>query len=62
MPRTLRKAAEDYEEPVRAVGRHLWTGGRSKQRLTSALSLVAVQKEKEKPDFEFHLIGKSGGY
>jgi mono/diheme cytochrome c family protein len=62
MPRTLRKSAEDYEEPARAVARHLWTGGRSKQRLSSALSLVAVQKEKEKPDFEFHVINIGAGH
>jgi mono/diheme cytochrome c family protein len=62
MPRTLRKAAEDYNEPVRAVGRHLWTGGRSKQRLTSAISLVAVQKEKGKPDLAFHIINIGAGH
>ena len=62
MPRTLRKSAEDSDGPVRAVARHLWTGGRSKQRLSSALSLVAVQREKEKPDFEFHIINIGAGH
>jgi hypothetical protein len=62
MPRTLRKSAEDYDEPVRAVARHLWTGGRSKQRLTSALSLVTVQKEKGKADLEIHIINIGAGH
>jgi mono/diheme cytochrome c family protein len=62
MPRTMRKSAEDSDGPVRAVARHLWTGGRSKQRLSSALSLVAVQKEKEKPDLAFHLINIGAGH
>jgi mono/diheme cytochrome c family protein len=62
MPRTMRKSAEGFEGPARAVARHLWTGGRSKQRLSSALSLVAVQKDKEKPEFEFHLINIGAGH
>ena len=62
MPRTLRKSAEDYDEPVRAIARHLWTGGRSKQRLTSALTLVAVQKEEGKADLEFHIINIGAGH
>jgi mono/diheme cytochrome c family protein len=62
MPRTLRKSAEDFDEPVRAVARHLWTGGRSKQRLSSALSLIAVQKDKENPDLEFHVINIGAGH
>src|SRR6266511_5004281 len=37
MPRTMRKIAEDYENPARAVARHLWTGGHSTQRLRTAL-------------------------
>ena len=62
MPRTLRKSAEDYDEPVRAIARHLWTGGRSKQRLTSALTLVAVQKEEGKADLELHIINIGAGH
>jgi nitrate/TMAO reductase-like tetraheme cytochrome c subunit len=62
MPRTMRKSVEDFEGPVRAIARHLWTGGRSKQRLSSALSLVAVQKEKEKADFAFHVINIGAGH
>jgi len=62
MPRTMRKSAENFDGPVRAVARHLWTGGRSKQRLSSALSLVTVQKEEGKPDFSFHIINIGAGH
>jgi hypothetical protein len=62
MPRTLRKVAEDYDFPMRPVARHLWTGGRSKQRLQSALSLTAVQPVQEKPGFEFHVINIGAGH
>ncbi|MBI5585034.1 MAG: cytochrome c3 family protein [Deltaproteobacteria bacterium] len=62
MPRTMRKSAEDFDEPVRAIGRHLWTGGRSKQRLSSALSMVVVQKEARKKDLDFHIINIAAGH
>lgn len=62
MPRTMRKSVEDFDGPARAIARHLWTGGRSKQRLSSALSLVAVQDEKEKPGFSFHIINIGAGH
>lgn len=62
MPRTMRKSAEDFDGPARAIARHLWTGGRSKQRLSSALSLVAVQDEKEKSGFSFHIINIGAGH
>ncbi len=62
MPRTMRKSAEDFDGPVRAIARHLWTGGRSKQRLSSALSLVAVQREEGKSDFTFHVINVGAGH
>ncbi len=45
-PRTQRKTAEDPDVPVRAVARHLWTGGHSGQRLGSALSLVLLSRRR----------------
>ncbi len=62
MPRTLRKVAEDYEVPVRAVARHLWTGGHSTQRLRTALNLVTIQVEEERPKLEFHVINIGAGH
>jgi hypothetical protein len=56
MPRTLRKVAEGYDVPIRAVARHLWTGGSSKQRLGSALGTVIVQVEEGRSHLEFHII------
>jgi nitrate/TMAO reductase-like tetraheme cytochrome c subunit len=62
MPRTERKVAENGDVPVRAVARHLWTGGRSLQRLQSALSLVAVQTEQGKSNLELHVINIGAGH
>lgn len=62
MPRTLRKSAENFDVPVRAVARHLWTGGHSSQRLRTALGLVAIQAQKERPDLEFHVINIGAGH
>lgn len=62
MPRTLRRAADDDSAPLRAVARHLWTGGRSHQRLTSALSPVIVQPSKGKPNLDFHLNNIGAGH
>jgi hypothetical protein len=62
MPRTLRKVAEDAAVPERAVARHLWTGGRSKQRLSSALSLVASQPGPDQQKLEFHVINIGAGH
>ena len=56
MPRTVRKVAEDFDNPARAVARHLWTGGPSNQRLSTALNLVIVQVKEGRPDMEFHVI------
>ncbi|MBI1747880.1 MAG: hypothetical protein HYR55_15030 [Acidobacteria bacterium] len=61
MPRTLRKSS-DFEVPVRAVARHLWTGGHSTQRLRTALNLVIVQAEEGRPDLEFHAINIGAGH
>lgn len=62
MPRTLRELAEDLDGPVRAVARHLWTGGHSTQRLRTALSLVIVQTEEGKPELEYHVINIGAGH
>jgi hypothetical protein len=62
MPRTLRKIAEDFDVPARAVSRHLWTGGHSSQRICSATSLVIVQPKEEQTDLEFHLINIGAGH
>ena len=62
MPRTQRKTAEDSDVPVRAVARHLWTGGHSGQRLGSALSLVMLQPQKDRPAVELHVINVGAGH
>lgn len=62
MPRTQRKVAEDADGPVRTVARHLWTGGHSGQRLGSALSLVMLQPQKDRPDVELHVINVGAGH
>lgn len=62
MPRTLRKTAEDGEGPVRAVARHLWTGGHSGQRLGSALSLVLLQPTRGNAAVELHVINIGAGH
>lgn len=61
MSRTMRKASED-SDVVRPVARHLWTGGRSSQRLASALSFVAVQPDAGKPALNFHVINIGAGH
>jgi nitrate/TMAO reductase-like tetraheme cytochrome c subunit len=62
MPRTMRKVAEDYGNPERAVARHLWTGGRSQQRLASALSMAITQPEAGKNNLTFHVINVGAGH
>lgn len=62
MPRTRRKTAEDSDVPVRAVARHLWTGGHSGQRLGSALSVVMLQPQKDRADVELHVINVGAGH
>ncbi len=62
MPRTIRKVAEDFNVPTRAVARHLWTGGHSTQRLRTALGLVAIQPQEGKPALEFHVINIGAGH
>jgi len=62
MPRTVRKSSEAFDVPARAVARHLWTGGHSMQRLKTALNLVIVQPENERPTLEFHVINIGAGH
>ncbi|QXE92270.1 hypothetical protein KP001_07040 [Geomonas subterranea] len=62
MPRTTRKVAEDFDNPERPVSRHLWTGGRSQQRLASALSMAISQPEEGKAGLTFHLINIGAGH
>src|SRR5215471_10814338 len=62
MPKTQRKLAEGFDAPVRAVARHLWTGGHSPQRVRTALSMVIVQAEEQKPRLDFHVINVGAGH
>jgi hypothetical protein len=62
MPKTQRKMAEDFDVPVRAVARHLWTGGHSPQRVRTALSMVIVQAEAGGPRVDFHVINVGAGH
>jgi hypothetical protein len=62
MPRTTRKLAENGDAPERVVARHLWTGGRSLQRLQNALSQVIVQPSAGTSAFEFHVINIGAGH
>ncbi len=61
MPRTMRKVSEKADD-VRPVARHLWTGGYSKRRLQSALSLVVVQPRKGRPALRYHVINIGAGH
>ncbi len=62
MFRTQRKIAEDFDVPVRAVARHLWTGGHSPQRVRTALSMVIVQADGGKPRLDLHVINVGAGH
>ncbi|MBT1070480.1 cytochrome c3 family protein [Pelotalea chapellei] len=62
MPHTMRRLTEDTTLPERVSSRHLWTGGRSLQRLLNALSQVIVQPVKEKGAFDFHVINIGAGH
>jgi hypothetical protein len=62
MPRTMRKVAENYDLPERAVARHLWTGGRSHQRLASALALAISQPAQGQSSLAFHVINIGAGH
>ncbi|HEX9022336.1 MAG TPA: hypothetical protein VF799_00700, partial [Geobacteraceae bacterium] len=56
------KVAEDFANPERAVARHLWTGGRSEQRLASALSMAITQPDEGKSSMAFHVINIGAGH
>ncbi|GAC1466652.1 MAG: hypothetical protein PVSMB11_02170 [Desulfuromonadaceae bacterium] len=62
MPRTLRKIAEDSDGVPVAVGRHLWTGGHSGQRLLGSLSLSIIQRNKEKANLSFSVTNIGAGH
>ncbi|GFO55366.1 hypothetical protein GMSM_23730 [Geomonas sp. Red276] len=55
MPRTLRKTAEDFDVPPRAVARHLWTGAHSRQRHLGSLSLTVIQPDAAKRLLNFEV-------
>lgn len=62
MPRTTRKVAEDFDHPERAVARHLWTGGHSRQRLAGALSMAISQPDEGKADLTLHVVNIGAGH
>lgn len=62
MPRTVRKTAEEFDVPERAVARHLWTGGHSPQRVAGALSLTAVQRKEGESELALHVINIGAGH
>jgi hypothetical protein len=62
MARTLRKSAEDEDVPVRAVGRHLWTGGHSPQGISNPLSVAIVAGEESPSALRFHLVNIGAGH
>lgn len=62
MPKTIRKLAEDFDVPDRVVGRHIWTGGHSFQRLKSALTLAIAQPAEDKPDIAFYVTNVGAGH
>ena len=62
MLRTLRKTADNLDVPIRAVARHLWTGGHSSQRVSSALTTTIVQAEEGKSKVELHVINVAAGH
>lgn len=62
MPRTLRKTADDFDVPLRAVGRHLWTGAHSKQRHLNSLSLTIVQPDEKKHLLDFQVANIGAGH
>lgn len=62
MPRTVRKLVKSSKVSERAVGRHLWTGGHSFQRLQSALNLAVAQPDKAKAQLEFRVANVGAGH
>lgn len=62
MPRTVRKLAEDFPVPERAVARHTWTGGHSFRRVASALNLSVVQAREGQARFDLHVANVGAGH
>lgn len=62
MPRTLRKTAEDFDVPPRAVARHLWTGAHSRQRHLNSLSLTIIQPDERKHLLDFQVANIGAGH
>jgi len=62
MPRTVRKLAEDSDGAPVAVGRHLWTGGHSAQRLGGSLSLSIIQRDSDKASLSFSVTNIGAGH
>lgn len=62
MPHTVRRLSDDTTLPDRVSSRHLWTGGRSLQRLLNALNQVIVQPAGDKALFNFHVINIGAGH
>jgi len=62
MPRTVRKSAEEFDVPPRAVARHLWTGANSRQRHLSSLGLSLVQPDAGKARFDLHVSNIGAGH
>ncbi|MGO9118515.1 MAG: hypothetical protein ACLQPD_13025 [Desulfomonilaceae bacterium] len=62
MARTLRKSAEDEDVPIRAVARHLWTGGHSPQGISTALSIAIVTEKKSTSALRLHLTNIGAGH
>jgi hypothetical protein len=62
MPRTSRRLADNIDVPIRTAARHLWTGGHSRQRVSSATSLVIVQPVVDSANLEIHVINSGAGH
>jgi nitrate/TMAO reductase-like tetraheme cytochrome c subunit len=62
MPRTVRKIAEEFDGVPVAVGRHLWTGGHSGQRLNGSLSLSIIQRDTDKANLSFSVTNIGAGH
>lgn len=62
MPKTMRKLAEDFPVPERAVARHTWTGGHSFKRVSSALNLAVIQPQEGQSEFSFRVSNIGAGH
>lgn len=62
MPKTVRKLAEDFPVPERAVARHIWTGGHSFKRVAGALNLAIVQTKEDQSELALHVTNTGAGH